>query len=227
MIERKQPTQPLTPADRECGVVIGDADVRPGLNQPVAQPLVIPLGVIMSDILGEDGPQMPLTKGDDVAETLGACRSDPTLLERIQVRTSGRQHHRPHTPSLEDVSKPIPEQRIPVMDEVADILEKPIDGISEVPGHLLHPSIVGIVDNTCDVDATRLNLHDDEHGVAYEPAKGEDFDIEEVHGSQDTEVILEKGLPSGTPPPLGSWLEASIQQDASNGTASDLMSNVG
>ena len=89
MIERKQPTEPLTPPDRECGVVIGDADVRPGLNQPVAQPLVIPLGVIMSDILGEDGPQMPLTKGDDVAETLGACRSDPTLHERIQIRTSG------------------------------------------------------------------------------------------------------------------------------------------
>ena len=113
------------------------------------------------------------------------------------------------------------------MDEIADILEKPMDGVGEIPGHLLHPGIVGIVDNTGDVDASSLELHDDEHGVAHEPAKGEDLDIEEVHGSQDTKMILEKGLPSRATPPLRSRLEASIQQDASNATARDLMPDVG
>ena len=52
---------------------------RAGLDQPVAQALVVPSAVVMGNMLGENVAQMELSEGHDVAETLEACLADPSL----------------------------------------------------------------------------------------------------------------------------------------------------
>ena len=41
--------------------------------------------------------------------------------------------------------------------------EEAIDGIGEIARHLLHEGLVRLVDDACDLDASRSQVYDEEH----------------------------------------------------------------
>jgi hypothetical protein len=86
MIEVQEATEPLPTLDRAV-VVFGSGL---GVDQPVAQPLVMSLSVVVLNKLPNDEPEVRLAEGDDVIETLASNRSDEALGEGIEIRTAGR-----------------------------------------------------------------------------------------------------------------------------------------
>lgn len=64
-------------------------DARPSWlshQQPVAEPLVRALFVVMTEKLRDEEIEMPLAARDEVMQAFSSHRSDPTLRERVQLR---------------------------------------------------------------------------------------------------------------------------------------------
>jgi hypothetical protein len=99
--------------------------------------------------------------------------------------------------------------------------QEPVDGISQVPGYLLHPRVVRLVKDTRDLDAPTLEVDHEQHEVAHEPAQREDFDAEEIGGSDSAPMRTQERAPARVFATFGRGLDAVISEDALDRAAPD------
>jgi hypothetical protein len=88
-------------------------------DQPVLQPLMVSLAVVVRQELRDRSPQMALAQRHQSIEAFTLDRQDEPLGERVEVRASSGQSHHLHPASLERISKVGCVERIPVEQKVA------------------------------------------------------------------------------------------------------------
>ncbi len=113
MIVPQQPTEPLA-ADY---VTIAVCYSQTG-DELVAQALMRPFSVIVSDVGLHRPQQLSLAQQNQTVQTLGLDRENKPLRVRIQIRTPRWQAHALHAGGGEDVPELPGEEGISVMDQV-------------------------------------------------------------------------------------------------------------
>jgi hypothetical protein len=83
--------------------------------------------------------------------------------------TSRRQAQQLHVGRCQDRLEVNGVQRVPVDDEMASVFQEAACRVGEVASDLRHPCPVGTVRDAGDVNATGLQVDDEEHEVANEP----------------------------------------------------------
>ena len=126
--------------------------------------------VIVLDVFTHDGSKVPLADRYDVTQALGLDRPDETLGVGVQVRASRRQAQQLHVGRRRIALKVSAVQRIPVDDQIARVFHEAACRVCEVASDLRHPCPVGTVGDAGDVNATSLQIDDEEHEVANQPA---------------------------------------------------------
>ena len=76
------------------------------------------------------------------------------------------------------------EQRVSVVDQVARVAQESVHRIKQIPGHLLHPSIIRCNTDPGNVHCAGLHLDDEEDPVADRSEHAQNLDAEEVAGIQ-------------------------------------------
>jgi len=161
----------------------------------VTQALMRAFFVIMDDKLSDGRAEVPFAKEHQTLQALGLDGLDKAFGERIQIRTPRRKDHGRHTAVAEQASKGRAVQRITVDDEVLDTLEEAVGDIGEIAGDLCHPAFVWLAGDPGDLHRARLQLHEEQHEVANQAARGQHFDREEVRGRKALPMRREKRLP--------------------------------
>src|SRR5262249_61153388 len=87
--------------------------------------------------------------------------------------------------------------RIAIVDQNARPLQKAVTDIGQIAADLAQPGAVRLWRDLGDVDATRGQVDDEEHGEPRQPVTGPDVDGEEVRRGQDV-VAPDVPLPSCT-----------------------------
>jgi hypothetical protein len=141
----------------------------------VAEPLVVPLLVVLGHVLADDAPEMSLAKWDDPVETLLFDRPDKALRVRVQIRALRRQPDGRHAGTLEHRMERRCVDWVPIVDDVAAVREDARSDVREVSRDLNHAGAVGLVDYAPDLDPAALEPDDDQHEVANQAARGHDF----------------------------------------------------
>src|SRR5580704_10612997 len=99
-------------------------------------------------------------------------------------------------------------------------------GVGQVAGDLRHPLPVGPAGDAGDVNASCLEVDDEQHKVAYETPAREYLHAEEVRRGDGTPVRLEKRLPCHGLSPQRSGLNAVLSEDALDGGPSEVEAQV-
>jgi hypothetical protein len=180
-------------------------------DESIAEALVVSLEKEMLDILRDDISEVPLAERHDSVETLDSNRTDKPFSVGIQIRATRRELDALHASGFQNLGKPLGEQRIAVMNQIADTAEKPIDRVSEMASNLFGPADMR--------HASRGQLDDKHHPIAHDAESREHFDGEEVGGGHLAEVSLEKLLPPGLSLALRSRLQAGINENPSDSIA--------
>lgn len=149
MIEVQESTEPLRGLDR--AVVVPES--RFGIDQRVAEPLMMTLSVVVFDELLNDQPEMLLSQGDDVIETLSPNGSDEALRESFDARVA------------QDGGEVFGEEGVAIMNDVAMPADK-----------------AGLRGDVGDLHAPGFKVDDEEHEVADETSARQDLDRKEVAG---------------------------------------------
>jgi len=102
------------------------------LDQPIVDPLVIPLPVIVSGILASGLSQRPFAEEDHSIETLILDRPDESLGVGVQVRRTIRQAHDFDAGTLQETPERQRKLGIPVEDEEPFLSERSVERIGEV-----------------------------------------------------------------------------------------------
>ena len=114
--------------------------------------------MVVRHVLSNDGSQMLLTQQHDVVEAVVSDRAHESLRVRVQVRTSRGQPQRFYVGVAKQPSERGRVERVAVEDEVPLAQQKAVDRIEQVASDLHHPLAVRLMDDACDLDATRLQL---------------------------------------------------------------------
>jgi len=118
IVVAKHPTEPFPPSDDAL------SRVRVGgqrFDELIAEPLVIPLTMVVLDVLREHVAQLPLAEGNHTSQALEPRRPHDPLREGIQVRTACRKSHHADTCGLEDLAEASRVERVAVEDAVASV----------------------------------------------------------------------------------------------------------
>src|SRR5262249_8968672 len=86
-------------------------------DQPVAEPLMVPLSVVVCDELIEGAKQLTLAEKDQTVETLRADRAHEALRVSIGIRSLDMRLHDPHSRALNDATESLRPLAVPVADE--------------------------------------------------------------------------------------------------------------
>jgi hypothetical protein len=115
-------------------------------------------------------------RGDNARRTRRPAASD---VLRIEIRAFRRQ---PNSRQLraQHHAESGTEQRVAIVNEPASASQESVDGVGEVAPDLLHPCIVRLLDDACDLDATTCEVDDEQHVVTNETLECKHFDVEEV-----------------------------------------------
>jgi hypothetical protein len=143
----------------------GDIDGVAGLAQRrfLLQPLVRAVAVILSDVLGQHLPLVPLAEDQHVIQALTAQRSHEALRERVRPRRPDRRPDHPRAVTGEDVVECNGELTVPVADEEPEP-PGPLAEVSEqVPGLLGGPGSGRMGGDAQDAHRPRLELHHEQH----------------------------------------------------------------
>src|SRR5260221_14293020 len=162
-----------------------------------------PRSVVITRVLGEHTPQMPLAQNEQVIQTLLADRANPALRHRVRLRRLERREHDVDTLGYEDVVKCRRELGVVVVNQ-----EPPLRRlVREVPNQLAcllaHPDTVWPWGTTCQMYPTRAQL-----------------DGEEIAGEHLGSIVVQK-RPPGTATALGSRWQMMPSHDIPHGTAID------
>ena len=191
MIETKHPAEPLGTLDgARCGfgVVIR-------LDQPVIDPLMIPLPVIVSGVLASGLSQRPFAEEDHSIETFILDRPDESLSVGVQVGRTVGQAYDLDIGILQEIPELFGELGIPVEDQEPFIGERSVEGVGEIPADLHHPRLSWTGRNSSDVDATSRKLDHEEHVERDKTTRSPDLDGEEVGSGEHVPVSLEELAP--------------------------------
>jgi hypothetical protein len=221
-VKGEDATEPLSSPDAAEGR--GRIAGREG--DDVAEALVVALGVVVLNELADDAAQMTFAERDDVSQALLLDRANEAFRVSVQVRAARRQPQERHPRPVEKALHVRGVKRISVHDEVMVASERPGHGVGEIASDLRHPSAVGVGGDAGDVNASGLEVDDEQHEVAYEAPAREHLHAEEVRRSDGTPVRLEKRLPRHRPSPERSWLDAMLREDALNGGPSKVEAQV-
>jgi len=222
LVEREHATQPFASAD----AAEGRGRIPGGEGDDVAQPLVVALGVVVLHELVHDGAQMTFAEGNDVPEALGLDRPNKPFGIGVQIRAPRRQAQQLNAGGLQESPEVRRKEGIAIDDEVPEARQRARRGVGEVAGDLRHPSPVGRTGDAGDVNASGLEVDDEQHEVAYEPSAREHLHAEEVGCGDGTPVRPEKRLPRHRPSPERSGLDAVLGEDALDGGPSEFEAEV-
>ncbi len=222
MVEAEHPAESLEALDR--------ADCRcrtiTGLDQPIVDPLVIPLPVIMSGILASGFPKRPFSEEDHPMETFVLDRPNEPLGIGVQVGRTRGQPDDLDAGTNQQVSKRDGVLRIPIEDDEVLVREESVDGVGEVAPDLHHPGFVRTRRDPYDLDPARRQLDDEEHVEGDKSADTPDFDREEVARSKHVPVALEKLTPRHSPSPFRGGIDSVLFQNVGDCSSANPMADV-
>ncbi len=199
-------------------VVFGDGS---GVDQRVAESLMMTLSVVVFDELPNDQPKVSLSQWYVMVEAFASNRADEALSKGVEIRTSRRQLDEIHASVEQNGSEVLGEKRVSIVNEIAMLAEKAVERVCQVAGDLFEELTAGLRGDVGDLDAAGLKIHDEEDQVTDEPCASQDLDGEEVGRGDGAPMGLQEGVPgSGA---LGRGIDAIVFEYASNGAASDLV----
>jgi hypothetical protein len=163
------------------------------LDDRVFQTLVIAFFVVVFDVRPNGISQRALAEENHASQALRFQRSEKSFDVSVQVWTLRRQYDRLHTRLCEHLAKRWAESTITIHEEILLVVEKTIFKIGQFTSLLLHPWFFGVRRVMDELDATRLQV-DDEQQVECNQASGRpDFHGREVDRCQDVPVGFEEG----------------------------------
>ena len=95
-----------------------------------------------------------------------------------------------------------------------------------VPGHLLHPALVGMHGDPGEGDSPTIQVDEKQHVVRHQASPGKYFNREEVRPKQDVHVPADEFLPSGGLAPLGGGGNSVPTQNVADGLVGQRMAQV-
>src|SRR5580698_726130 len=155
---------------------------------------MVALDVVVLHELVHDGAQMTLAERNDVPKALVLDRANEPLGVGVEVRAPRRQAQQLYARALQQSPEVRRIERIAIDDQVPEARQRARRGVGEVAGELRHPSPVGRAGDAGDVNASRLEVDDEQHEIPYEAPTREHLHAEEIRGSDGTPVRLEKCL---------------------------------
>ncbi len=129
---------------------------------------MVALGVVVLHELAHDGAQMTLAERDDVPEALALDRPNEPLGVGVEVRAPRRQAQQLYARGLQQGPEVRRIEGIAIDDEVPEARQRARCGVGEVAGDLRHPSAVGRAGDAGDMNASGLEVDNEEHEVSYE-----------------------------------------------------------
>jgi len=151
--------------------------------------------MIVLDELRNRPAQVPDTECHDVVQTFRFDAEHKALGASVQVGAARWQPDCFHARCRENAAELLRVERVAVEDDVPVVFEKPSEDIDEVPRRLRHPRITGVVNDAGDLDASGLEVDDEQDVIADEADEGEHLDGEEVGGGDDVGVGLQERAP--------------------------------
>ena len=103
-------------------------------NELAADALVVALGVIVGDELGEQVTKMSLPEDHEMVQALGPYRSHDPFRVRVAVWALRGNRHTLDSAGLEKCCPHLCEQRVPVMDQVGRLAEEAVHRLEQVTG---------------------------------------------------------------------------------------------
>ena len=165
-------------------------------DQLVVETLMIPLGMIVSEVLVNRIRQRLFAQHHHMIQGFLFDRAHEPLAMGIQIRTLGRQDNGVHPAVLEEGIKRLRELRVSVVHQVALAPKEPFKAIRELPRALLHESRGGMRGDAGDLDTPGGQLHHNEHVIRDHAVPRGDFHREEVRGREDLPVHLQELRPA-------------------------------
>ena len=112
------------------------------------------------------------------------------------------------------------------MDEEASVSKKAINRVRQVSRHLRHPVVVGLISDACDLDAARLEVDNEKHEVANQPAGGQHLNREEVGRRDRSPMSFQKRSPWDSLAALRCRLDSVLREDALHRVSPDVVAQV-
>src|SRR5262249_3998508 len=130
VVEAQQATETFAATDR----TIEQLGTRFGLDQLVAEGLVVPLLVVVGDERGQGLVQHALAEQDEAVEALGLDGKYESLREGIHVWRPARGLQHVHARGVQDAPEECVELAVAVDDEEPLATKEPIDVVGQVAG---------------------------------------------------------------------------------------------
>ncbi len=102
------------------------------------------------------------------------------------------------------------------MDEEASVSKKAINRVRQVSRHLRHPFVVELVADASDLHAARLEVNDEKHEVANQPAGGQHLNREEVGCRDRSPMSFQKRSPWDSLAALRCRLDSVLREKSMN-----------
>ena len=222
MVVVQHPTDPLAALDATAGWRCR----RQRQDQAIAEPLVIPLVMVVHDELADGAPQRALADQNHALEAGLLDGVHEALRIGVQVRSAGGESDGRDTGRGECVAHGRTEERVAVMDADPDVPEESVLGIGGVAHELGDPLPIRGGADARARDAARGQLDENEDREPGQAAGRPDLDREEVGGSKDVPVRGEKLPPGRARLTLGRGVQSVRLEHVGNGASGDLVAEV-
>ncbi len=133
-VEAQEPTESIRSSDRDVTRV----NHRPRLDQSIAEPLMIALGVEVSRILSERMPERARADDDHPVQALGPARPHESLGVGVAVRRMPRAEEHVHASASKDVTERLAEPLVAIEDRQPLLRKEPVDAVGQVARDLHH-----------------------------------------------------------------------------------------
>ena len=197
-------------------LVAHDTTVADGFrwfDQLVPEPLMVPLSVIMSKVLGTGSSERSFAEKDELVQALALDRENESLRKCVQVGAAAGKFHVGDAGVLKDPEELISELIVSIVDQQPLVAEKAINAIHKVPSDLSHECHRRVGGDAGDLHTTRGEFPDEEHIVGEESLHGPDLDGEEVRGGKHVPVCSKEVTPTCSLAPLGSGNDPVFLED--------------
>jgi len=174
------------------------SDFQAGIDQPVFQPLMISLGMVMQSVGFQRGTQRTFTEKNHSIQRFEFQASHESLEIRIQIWTSRGEQDWLHTGTLSHILPQRLELRVPVHQQMRRVPQETIFGRSQVTADLPNPLLIRIGRHPCDLDPASFQFHDDEDVHRHESLHRPDFDRSEIDRSDRLPMGFQERLPRGS-----------------------------
>jgi hypothetical protein len=193
----------------------------------LVEPLMIALGMIVSQILRQHMTPRRLPHDDHPVECLLFDRADEAFAVGVQIGTPGWQHHRLHAAVAQELVERVGELAVPVVDEISLPRQEAIKGVGELPRTLHHEGLIRMGADSGNVHSARAQRHDHQHIIRHQSMPGDNFHREKVRGGQDVPMHLDELCPAHAR--LASFwcgIDVVAAQDMPHGDLVDVMSQI-